>query len=225
MPIYIPRLLKLITIAFIAFFITNACGSQKYARKEYEKAKKEAPYDVIIVTGLPYGTAQEPGLIFTARMLWSKYLFDHHITKNIIYSGAAVSTPYYEGKLMKIMADSMGIPSDHTFSEIKAEHTTENVYYGMKMAKKMGFKKIAVAADPFQIKMLGKFLKVRCENMTPIPIIYDSVIHDRKTYQTLLPKIDLRGAAADSSYVRLSDRQAFSERWRGTRGKHIKFEE
>ena len=216
---------QLIVLALVALLITNACAYQKYSRKEYVKVQKEAPFDVIIVTGLPFGTAQEPGLIFTARMLWSKYLYEHHITKNIIYSGAAVSTPYYEGKLMKIMADSLGIPSDHTFSEIRAEHTTENVYYGMKMAKKMGFKKIAVAADPFQIKMLGKFLKVRCENMTPIPIIYDSVIHDRKTYQTLLPKIDQRGAAADSTYVGLADRQSFGERWRGTRGKHIKFED
>ncbi|MCW3124433.1 MAG: YdcF family protein [Bacteroidetes bacterium] len=217
--------IQLIVLAFVALLITTACGSQKYARKEFVKVRKEAPYDVIIVTGLPFGTAQEPGLIFTARMLWSKYLYDHHITKNIIYSGSAVSTPYYEGKLMKIMADSLGIPSDHTFSEIKAEHTTENVYYGMKMAHKMGFKKTGVAADPFQIKMLGKFLKVRCQNMTPIPIIYDSVIPDRRTYQTLLPKIDIRGAAADSTYIQLAERESFSERWRGTRGKHIKFEE
>jgi hypothetical protein len=218
------KTVSLLIIALSAMMLTSACAGQKFARKYYTKAKHDAPYDAIIVTGIPYTDSTNSGMIYTARILWSKYLFDNHITKNIIYSGSAVSTPYYEGKAMKIVADSLGVPPDHTFAETKAEHSTENVYYGMKMAHKLGFKKLAVAADPFQVKMLKKFLKKRCNNMAMIPIVYDSVIHDKKQWQSQLPKVDYTGAYAPN-FVRLSDRESFSERFRGTQGKHIKFEE
>jgi hypothetical protein len=217
--------LRLVAIGMAAMLLLNACAFRKFAHTYYAKAQKEAPYDVVIVTGIPYDDSTRSGLIFTARVLWSKYLYDHHITNNIIYSGAAVSTRYYEGKVMKLMADTLGIPSSRTFSEIKAEHSTENVYYGLKMAHKLGFKKVAVAADGFQLKMLQKFIKNRCENIAMIPIIYDSVIPDKRQWRSLLPKINLKSAAADSTYIRLSERQSFSERWRGTQGKHIKYEE
>jgi hypothetical protein len=146
------------------------------------------------------------------------------IAKNIIFSGAAVSTPYYEGKAMKIVADSLGVPAAHTFSEIKAEHSTENAWYGMKMAKKMGFKRVALAADPFQVKMLRKFLRKRCENMDYIPIVYDSIIHDRNNWHAQMPKVDFSGAF-EPKFVKLSDRESFFTRFAGTRGKHINFED
>lgn len=216
---------RITVIALTALVLTSSCAYQKFARKYYAKAKTEAPYDCIIVTGIPYNDSTNSGLIFAARVLWAKYLYDHKIAKNIIFSGAAVSTPFYEGRAMKEMADSLGVPGDHTFAEIKAEHSTENAYYGMKLAHKLGFKKLAIAADPFQVKLLRKFLERRCDNMALIPIVYDSVISNRREWQKEVPKLAFKEAAADSGWVRLSDRESFGERWRGTQGKHIKYEE
>jgi len=51
------------------------------------------------------------------------------LPRNIIFSGSAVSSPYVEGVAMKIIADTLGIRRP-TFSETKAEHSTENAYYG-----------------------------------------------------------------------------------------------
>jgi len=215
---------RLIVSGIIAALLCSSCADQKFARKYFAKAKQEAPYDVIIVTGIPYNDSSSSGLIFTARVLWAKYLYDHGIAKNIIFSGSDVSTPYYEGKAMKIMADSLGVPSDHTFAETRAEHSTENVWYGMKMARKMGFRRMALAADPFQVKMLRGFLKKRCDNMAYIPIVYDSVIHDRSKWHDQVPKMDFSGAY-EPKFVKLSDRESFRERFRGTLGKHIKFDE
>lgn len=211
-------------IGLLALLICSSCADQKFARKFYEKAKKEAPYDVVIVTGIPYNDSTNSGLIFAARVLWAKYLYDHGIAKNIIFSGSAVSTPYYEGMAMKIVADSLGVPPNHTFAEIRAEHSTENAWYGMKMARKMGFKRMALAADPFQVKMLRGFLKKRCENMDYIPIVYDSVIHDRNNWHAQMPKVDFAGAY-EPKFIKLSDRESFFTRFAGTRGKHINFEE
>jgi uncharacterized SAM-binding protein YcdF (DUF218 family) len=215
---------KLAFLGLVAVLICSSCADQKFAQKYYSKAKQTAPYDAVIVTGIPYDDSSNSGLIFAARVLWAKHLYDMGIAKNIIFSGAAVSTPYYEGKAMKIVADSLGVPAAHTFSEIKAEHSTENAWYGMKMAKKMGFKRVALAADPFQVKMLRKFLRKRCENMDYIPIVYDSIIHDRNNWHAQMPKVDFSGAF-EPKFVKLSDRESFFTRFAGTRGKHINFED
>lgn len=215
---------RILLLGIIAALLSSSCADQKFARKYFVKAKQEAPYDVVIVTGIPYSDSTNSGLIFAARVLWAKYLYDKGIAKNIIFSGSAVSTPYYEGKAMKIVADSLGVPSNHTFAEIKAEHSTENAWYGMKMAKKLGFKKMALAADPFQVKMLRNFLKKRCENMAYIPIVYDSVIIDKNNWHAQIPKVDFSGAY-EPKFVKLSDRESFWTRFAGTRGKHINFED
>ena len=215
---------KLILLGVLASLLSTSCADQKFAQKYFAKAKKSEPYDAIIVTGIPYNDSTNSGLIFTARVLWAKYLYDHGIAKNIIFSGSAVSTPYYEGKAMKIVADSLGVPANHTFAEIRAEHSTENAWYGLKMAKKMGFKRIALAADPFQVKLLRGFLKKRCDNMDYIPIVYDSVIANRNNWQAQMPKVDFSGAY-EPKFVKLSDRESFWTRFSGTRGKHINFDE
>src|SRR5690349_9113608 len=130
-----------------AMLLTH-CSFSHYAKKSYERAKKEKPFDVIIVPGVPY-EKENTTSIMTMRILWAKQLYDSGFTKNIIFSGSAVYSPYVEGITMKIIADSLGIPPEHTFSETKAEHSTENVYYSWKMAKQMGFEKIALSTDPF----------------------------------------------------------------------------
>jgi len=56
------------------------------------------------------------------RVYWSKYLYDRGIGKNIMYSGNAVYTPYFEGEIMALYAKAIGIPPEHIYTELKAEH-------------------------------------------------------------------------------------------------------
>ena len=101
-------------------------------------------------------------MVFKARILWPKYLFENGITKNIIFSGAAVYNPYVEAKIMKMYAESLHIPSANIFIETQPEHYTENVYYSILMAKQMGFKNIAVTTDQYQaiiIIIIKNFIK------------------------------------------------------------------
>jgi vancomycin permeability regulator SanA len=81
-------------------------------------------------------------VIYKAKVLWAKYLYDSAFTKNIIFSGSAVYTTYYEATTMMLYADSHGLPIENLFAETEALHSTENIYYGQKMAKAMGFKKL-----------------------------------------------------------------------------------
>src|SRR6218665_3373110 len=129
--------------------------------KDVEEKRKNDPYDVIIVPGVPYQYASMRSVL-KARVLWAKYLYDNKFTKNIIFSGSSVYSPYIEGEIMRIYADSLGIPAAHTFAETEAEHSTENIYYSLLMAQKMGFKKIAVATDKYQAVIINNFIKRKC---------------------------------------------------------------
>ncbi|MFN8308591.1 MAG: YdcF family protein [Chitinophagales bacterium] len=209
-------------LMLLASVFVSSCTMTKWSAKHFEVAKAQAPFDAIVVPGTPYGETPLNS-IFAARILWAKYLYDKGLVKHVIFSGAAVGSPYYEGMAMKIIADSLGIPSDCTFAEIKAEHSVENVWYGWKMAKQLGFKNVALATDPFQTQALRNFTKKRCNNMPTIPIVYRWLPDTRKP-DFRFPPVDLSNAFVPD-FVPLSSKESFSERFRGTRGQHINFNE
>ena len=201
----------------VALLLTH-CSFSHYAKKSYEQAEKEKPFDVIIVPGVPF-EQEETTSIMTMRVLWAKQLYDSGFTRNIIFSGSAVYSPYVEGIVMKIMADSLGIPADHTFSETKAEHSTENIYYSWKMAKGMGFEKIALTTDPFQSGMLRSFIKKYTPGVKVIPVVFDRLDLNGKS----LPHIDFSSAFVPD-FVSITKREGFWERFQGTLGKRVKNE-
>ncbi|MEI9910661.1 MAG: hypothetical protein WDO71_13880 [Bacteroidota bacterium] len=73
-----------------------------------------------------------------ARVYWSKYLFDKGIAKISCTQALQLYSPYYEGEIMALYAIAIGIPKEHVFSETKAEHSTENLYYSFLKSKKIG---------------------------------------------------------------------------------------
>lgn len=221
MPHRLKKLLKIFVYVHVflgvALLLTH-CSFSRYAKRSYERAMREKPFDVIIVPGVPY-ERENTTSIMTMRVLWAKQLYDSGVARNIIFSGSAVYSPYVEGIAMKVIADSLGIPSDHTFSETMAEHSTENVYYSWKMAKEMGFKKIALSTDPFQARLLGRFLKKFTPGVRTIPIVFDRLDIEGKT----LPEIDISSAFV-AGFVSIREREGFWERFRGTMGKKVRAE-
>lgn len=172
----------------------------------------------MIVPGVPFEGPETTG-VMKMRLYWAKHLYDSGYTKNIIFSGSSVYSPYVEGIVMKLMADSLGIPPQNTFSETKAEHSTENAYYGYRMAKQLGFTKIALATDPFQAGLLKSFIRRFCPGMKSIPIIFDSMNIDEKQLPTVDPS-----TAYVPAFVSITTRESFWERMRGTLGKKVKQE-
>src|SRR5688572_9423833 len=208
----IRRLIKVIIyfhVFLLVAVIFTHCTYSHYAKKSYREAQKEKPYDVIIVPGFPYEGDKSTD-VMKMRMFWAKHLYDSGFTKNIIFSGSSVYTPYVESIAMKIMADSMGIPADHTFSETKAEHSTENVYYSWKMARGLGFNKIALASDPFQSGLLRSFIRRYCPGMKAVPVIFDLLEID----ELKLPKIDASSAYVEN-FVSIKERETFWQRFKG----------
>jgi uncharacterized SAM-binding protein YcdF (DUF218 family) len=207
-------------LLFASAIVLNACSfSAKTTERYYKKAMTES-YDMIAVPGVPYTEAGWDSTM-KARVYWAKHLYDQGIAKNIMFSGSSVSSPYFEGKIMALYAISLGIPQKNVYTEIKAEHSTENLYYVYLKSKKLGFTRIALATDPFQAKQLRRFAKKRFEpEVALIPIVFDTL---RKIQPFMInPKIDHQ-KAYDSNFVSLKSREGFWKRFRGTMGKNIDY--
>ena len=192
--------------AFLSAAIVGACTwVRKSAAETYKENISKAPFDAIIVPGIPYDTVLtgNGAILFKSRMLWSKDLYQSGITKNIIYSGAAVHTPYHEGEVMKMIAESLGIPAANIFVEGDALHSDENVIYGLKLALKLGFKNVAVATDPYQSLFLKKFVVKNKMEVALLPLSVDSM----PIYKDIeLPKVDSRKVFVEN-FVPLKDRK------------------
>ncbi len=209
----------LVSVMLSSIIMAGCSFSKKTTQQYLEKASAEN-YDMIAVPGVPF-TEKGWDSTMKARVYWSKYLYDKGIAKNIMYSGSSVASPYYEGEIMALYAVAIGIPKEHVYTEIKAEHSTENLYYVYLKAKRMNFTHIALATDPFQAKQLKRFARVKINNnIGIIPIVFDTL----KVMQPYMinPQIDY-AKAYNPNYISLKSRESFWKRLRGTMGKNIDY--
>lgn len=174
---------------------------------------------MIIVPGVPFNGGRWD-TVMKGRVLWATYLYRKGYTKNIIFSGGAVYSPYYESKIMALYGAALGIPEKNIFVDTIAEHSTENVYFSYQLAKKNGFKKIALATDPFQSANLMGFTKRRFKlPIDHIPFVEDSL----RVLKDLNPEIDPESAKVKDFKSILTTQSKF-QRFKGTLGKNIRFE-
>jgi uncharacterized SAM-binding protein YcdF (DUF218 family) len=184
----------------------------------YQKAIKGQPYDAVIVPGVPFNGSRWD-TVMKGRVLWATYLYRKGITKNIIFSGGAVYSPYVEGKIFALYAEALGVPRKNIFVDSLAEHSTENVFYSYQIAKKQGFKKIAVATDPFQSANLMGFTKRRFDDVVFIPFVEDSL----RSLSDTDVKIDPTSAMV-KEFKPITATQSKFYRFKGTLGRNIKFD-
>lgn len=176
------------------------------------------PYDVIIVPGFPSDSGHINGVL-AERIGWAYYLYKNGFANHIIFSGSAVYTPYIEAKVMRLYAIQLGIPSEIIYTETNAEHTTENLYYGCKMATDLGFKSIAFATQAAQTSFMKPFrrkFKLTCDML---PLVTDSL---RKLPFQFKP-LDASEAFVPD-FISIEKRQNQIHRLRGTRGHKVKVE-
>jgi uncharacterized SAM-binding protein YcdF (DUF218 family) len=192
------------------------------AGKLYSRAEKNKPYDAIIVPGVPYESSLGKWSdIMKIRVYWSYYLYQQGIAKNIIYSGGAVYTPYVESQIMALYAEALGIPKENIFTESKAEHSTENLYYSYYMGKKLGFQKMAIASDPIQSRLVRRFPKRHNLDLDFIPIVYDTL----RARNLIDFPIDAEKAKVQN-FISIIERESKLKRFIGTLGRnHTRVEE
>lgn len=202
----------------LIFFALESCSFSQRKSLAFLKASEGKTYDAIIVPGYPF---TEPAWhdVMRARVYWAKWLFDRGFAKNLIFSGSSVYSPYIEGKIMGLYAKAIGIPESSIFVEAFAEHSTENLFYAVKLGKKTGFKSFALASDPFQCKMLKGFARRHWDGeLALLPFVFDSLENYPERIYT--PSIPFHEAKVEP-FISLTEREGFFKRLKGTRGKSI----
>lgn len=219
------RVIKLFVFYLSMAFILLLTGCNAYYNAFYSDPKKcflvaceKKPYDVIIIPGFPSDSGMVNGII-EERLNWAYFLYKNGYTKNIIFSGSAVYSPYNEAKVMRLYALQLGINPSDIFLEPKAEHTTENLYYGSLLADKMGFKKVAFATQPAQASFMKAFNRKFKLKVDMLPVVTDSIKHFKFKFDSLnISKLYLK------DFVSIEKREGFFTRLNGTRGQHVKKE-
>jgi uncharacterized SAM-binding protein YcdF (DUF218 family) len=203
-------------LLLMLLFQLASCLVSKRSKKAYEKGQHLAPFDAVIVPGVPFKNGRWD-TVMKGRVLWSWILYKNGFVKNVIYSGAAVYSPYKEAVIMGLYAQQLGIPQEHIYYDTLAQHSTENVYYSYLLAQKAGFKTIALATDPFQSFMLRGYTKRRFGSpIYHFPFVYDSL----SAYNNIEPVIDPH-AAKVAPWQSIYKRQGRWKRFRGTLGHDI----
>lgn len=207
-------------LLFISILLFSGCTFfRPHPPKLFKRALKNQPYDVIIVPGCPYD-GKDWSTAMKGRVIWADYLIKKGIAKNVIFSGAAVYSPYVEAKVMALYAEALGTPKEKIIIEDQAQHSTENIYYSYQIAKKMGFTKIAIASDPFQSNLLMRFSRIRFKlPIAHIPFVIDTL----SKIDDVHPIIDASSAKV-GNFKSITETQSKRYRRRGTMGKNIKFE-
>lgn len=207
-----------ISVAIFSFILEGCLMLAPSPKKQYTKATKNIPFDAIIVPGLPFEDGKW-GDLMKSRMYWASYLYKKGFAKNVIFSGSAVYSPYVEAEIMAMYGEKLGIPPENIYMETRAEHSTENLYYSYQLARKHGFKKIALATDPYQGAFLYGFAKKKDIPVAYIPYVADTLLKMSRPDIN----IDYKKAYVED-FVSIKDRESFFERLRGTRGKKIVYE-
>ena len=210
------NLLFFVSGIVFSIFSFSACSfSNKASQRLYKKASVKT-YDIIVVPGIPLNDSLVWDNIMKGRVYWAKFLYDKGIAKNIMFSGAAVHTPYYEALVMALYAEALGIHKYHIYTETMAEHSTENIYYSYKKSKKLGFTSIALASDPYQSKQLRSFAHRRLSRSVGIiPFVIDTLKEMQPSMKT--PVIDY-SLAFKKDFVPLEKRERRWKRFKGTLG-------
>lgn len=208
------------TASVLLFFliIMSSCSfTKKTSSKLYQEAA-ETSYDVIVVPGVPLENGKWSRTM-KGRVLWAVYLYRKGIAKNVMFSGSAVYSPYVEAEVMAKYGAALGIAPEDIFTEPKAEHSTENIYYGYKNAKKLGFESVALATDPFQAKMLRNFSKRKIDGEVGIiPIMFDSLAVFAETINDPILEFD---DIKVKDFKSIKERESFWKRFKGTSGRNI----
>ena len=191
----------------------SSCGLFYPTKKVYKKSLEKRPYDVVIVPGYPHS---EKGWETNVekRVIWANYLYQNNITKHVIFSGSSVYTPYIESQAMRLYGVGLGIPDSVIFTEERAEHSVENVYYSYCLARDLGFNKVGLASNASQINQIRLFVRKFDLAIDYLPIVMDTL----KILDNTEPVIHPIKVA---DFVSLPEKQSLYKRLKGTFGSYV----
>jgi hypothetical protein len=127
----------------VALVVVGGCGASRYQMH----GAPARPFDAVIVPGCPSEDDGSLSRCQMARAVWAASLWQAGWAKNFITSGSAVYSPYVEAEALAAALSELGVPAERIYLETNALHTDENMVYSMLIARRLGWRSIAVASN------------------------------------------------------------------------------
>ena len=111
------------------------------------RATATTHYDAVIIPGCP---SEDDGSLSPCQMsraAWAAILWQRGLAGAFITSGAAVHSRYVEADAIAAGMVALGVPADRIWLEQNALHTDENMYFSLRIARALGFRRLAVASQ------------------------------------------------------------------------------
>lgn len=189
--------------AISIFFLLTSVLSYTNVATAKEPAET---YDAVIIPGFPFEPDGKMSAIYRMRLAWAYELYVQGRTAHIILSGGAVHTPYVEAEIFALYLINMGVPADVLILERNAEHSMENVFYSMEIAKKYGFEKVAVATDMWQAGMIQMIGHLHGHNLSDVDFLPAKFSIVNRYWKSFEFEID-HGLAFRSEFTPLVERK------------------
>ena len=174
-------------------------------------------YDAVIIPGFPFNPDGKMNAVYRMRLAWALELYETGRTQHIILSGGAVHSPYVEAEIFALYLMEKGIPAEALILERNAEHSMENVFYSMEIAKKYGFEEVAVATDMFQSGMIQFIGKIEGHDLTDVDFLPAKMSIVNRYWKSFELDIDY-DLAYREDFIPLIERKNKEERKKGTHG-------
>jgi hypothetical protein len=127
----------------IVVALVTGCGASRFV----ERGAPARPFDAVIVPGCPNEDDGSLSRCQMARAVWAAKLWDARWTRSFIVSGAAVHSPFVEAEGLAAALAALGVPPDRIWLEPNALHTDENMIYSLQLARRLGYRSLAVASN------------------------------------------------------------------------------
>ncbi len=118
------------------------CGLSRFE----QRGAPDKPFDAVIVLGCPSLPDGTPSRCQLARAVWATVLWERGWVESFITTGSDVHTPYVEAEALAQVMAALGVPADRIYLEPDALHTDENMYFSLRIAKKLGARSVGVVS-------------------------------------------------------------------------------
>ena len=118
------------------------CGLSRFE----QRGAPDKPFDAVIVLGCPSLPDGSPSRCQLARAVWATVLWERGWVERFITSGSDVHTPHVEAEALAQVMTALGVPPDRIYLEPDALHTDENMYFSLRIAQKLGARRVGVVS-------------------------------------------------------------------------------
>lgn len=108
--------------------------------------------DVIIVLGCKVRADGEPGYTLRSRVERGVELYHQGVAPRILFTGAAVYSPFVEAEVMARLAEQLGVPREAMVLETRATNTRENATYSIALLRTAGWREAVVTTSAFHCR-------------------------------------------------------------------------